>query len=282
MSIRSGLQVIAGRNGAGKSCVVRGMSAVMLNTMSLGMIRRGKKKAAASIRIDGRKIKRTRCGPLNTYHLDGVKSEAFRKTIPEDIAAVLNVAPESFQRQPDPLFWMSESPGSTAKRLNELSGCSVIDEAQKKLRSELRGLSAKAEEVREQQEALRIEQEALAWAKAASDALAAIESRQRRSEKLAETIEGLEATILFADNANGLVQSIRPDELDRITKALLVAREQIGLTSRAIEFVESSCQQIEKQEQRIKELERKQAEALLILSATKKCPLCQRTIDHWH
>lgn len=254
----------------------------MLNTMSLGMIRRGKKKAVASIRIDGRKVKRTRCGPLNTYHLDGVKSEAFRKNIPEDIAEVMNVAPESFQHQPDPLFWMSESPGSIAKRLNELSGCSVIDEAQKKLRSELRGLSAKAEEVREQQEALRTEQEALAWASAASEALAEIESRQKRSEKLAQQIEELDATILFADNANGLVASIKPDELDRITKALLTARDEVEGTSRLIKLVEASCQEIEKQERRIKELEQRQAEALSTLSATKKCPLCQRPIDHWH
>lgn len=71
--------------------------------------------------VDGHTITRLRSNEFNGYILDGVKYEALRGDVPAEITAALNISEVSVQKQLDPPFLLSMTPGEAATFLNKLA-----------------------------------------------------------------------------------------------------------------------------------------------------------------
>jgi DNA repair protein SbcC/Rad50 len=118
-----------GRNDAGKSALLRALRWVCLNKAPTNAMRWGAKFMSVSLTIDGHTVKRKRTKSGNLYSLDGKQFRAFGSEVPDEIRKLLNVSEVNFQRQHDPLFWFSNTPGEVSRQLNQIVDLAIIDEA---------------------------------------------------------------------------------------------------------------------------------------------------------
>lgn len=75
-----------------------------------------------SVVVDGHTIVRRRDNDFNGYTVDGVQYEALRGSVPEAVAALLNLSDVSVQKQMDAPFLLSMTSGEAAQFLNRLAG----------------------------------------------------------------------------------------------------------------------------------------------------------------
>lgn len=127
ISVSPTVTVICGPTDSGKSALIRALKWALLNTPpKSGMIRRGSRGAQVSVRIGKRTVVR-RKGTVNEYRLDGKRFRAFARSVPAEIANLLNVADINFQGQYDPPFWLSNSAGEVSRALNRIVSLDIID-----------------------------------------------------------------------------------------------------------------------------------------------------------
>lgn len=138
------VSTIVGPNDEGKSSLLRALEWVTTGAWHPDYASWGKDKTWVVLGVDGRKVKRVRGKKGNKVALDGKKFAAVRKEVPPEVAALLRVGPENFQRQADPYFWFSLPPGQVAKELNKVVNLQAIDRTLAAVASDLR--AAKAEE----------------------------------------------------------------------------------------------------------------------------------------
>lgn len=121
---------LIGDNDAGKSAVLRALRYNSMNKpRGVAHVRHGATLCSVTMKIDGRRVRRI-SGKKNVYSLDGKKFKAFRNEVPREIANLINVTEINFQRQHDPVFWLSLSPGTLARELNRLVDLQTIDAVQ--------------------------------------------------------------------------------------------------------------------------------------------------------
>ena len=120
---------IVGPTESGKSAVVRALRWVCLNKPTgLGFLRVGAKEVKVSLEVDDHTVVRLK-GKKNVYRLDGEEYRSFGNDVPEAIAKSLGVDDVNFQRQLDPPFWLTDSPGQVAKSLNAIVDLDIVDES---------------------------------------------------------------------------------------------------------------------------------------------------------
>jgi len=195
---------LVGPSDRGKSAVLRALRWVLENVpQGASFVREGATACEVAVRVDGRTVVRRRSAKENVYELDG---EAFRSlravSVPDSIAAVLNLHSASFQGQLDPPFWLSETAGEVARRLNEVVNLQEIDDVLGRAAADLRQTRAEAGVAETRlAEAVR-RRDASAWAadaKAEVDALAdqaaAWEKQRDAAGRLAIDVMRLHAAV---------------------------------------------------------------------------------------
>ena len=134
---------LEGVSDSGKSAVLRAMLWCLTNkpdgvafASNWAKDKKGKLKDEVSVSIDN--ITRTRTADVNGYTRytpGGLQSyEALKGTIPPDIENAINIGSVNIQRQMDPPFLLSATPGDAARYVNELIGLVEIDSYQKALK----------------------------------------------------------------------------------------------------------------------------------------------------
>ena len=120
---------IVGPSDCGKSAVLRALRWVCFNQPNgKSFIRDGADFAKAQVTVDGHTVTRIR-GKTNRYVLDGKDLVSFGVGVPDPVASLLNMGPDNFQRQHDPAFWFSDSPGEVSRKLNTIIDLGIIDTA---------------------------------------------------------------------------------------------------------------------------------------------------------
>lgn len=144
---------LLGGTAAGKSTVLRAVRWVAFNRPAgSGIVRRGAKGAAvAVVTSSGRAVRRKGKG-VNEYLLNGDKSVAFGSAVPVQVSAFLNLQPVNFQRQFDPPFWLTDSPGDLSKKLNALTGLDRADQTSTALAARRRDLTAEIKVLTDQRD----------------------------------------------------------------------------------------------------------------------------------
>lgn len=153
-----------GSTDSGKSTALRALQWVAFNQPAGSEYRRwGTKRTKVILTIDGHKITRARSGSQNVYTLDRKKFVAFKSDVPPEIAKLLNVSPENFQGQFDGVFWLSDSAGAAAKRLNAVINLGQIDSALATVASMIRKESITADVAKQRLQDARKAADAVAW-----------------------------------------------------------------------------------------------------------------------
>ena len=135
---------LEGVSDAGKSAVLRAMLWCLTNkpdgvafASNWAKDKKGKLKDEVCVSIDN--ITRSRTADVNGYtrYVPGEEPhsyEALKGTVPPDIENAINIGSVNIQRQMDPPFLLSATPGDAARYVNELIGLVEIDSYQKALK----------------------------------------------------------------------------------------------------------------------------------------------------
>lgn len=135
---------LEGVSDSGKSAVLRAMLWCLTNkpdgvafASNWAKDKKGKLKEEVRVSIDN--ITRTRTADANGYTRyvpgkDPQSYEALKGTVPPDIENAINIGSVNIQRQMDPPFLLSATPGDAARYVNELIGLVEIDSYQKALK----------------------------------------------------------------------------------------------------------------------------------------------------
>lgn len=302
---------LTGDTDAGKSSVLRALYWLCFNRPSgIDMVRHGRKTATVSSRVDGVVVSRLRSKQTNLYRLDGTDFAAFGQAVPEEVAAVLNVAEINFQTQLDPPFWLADPPAKVSRELNAVVDLGVIDTALSNSAARVRSAKSGLEVCRSREQQARADAEALkrvpAFLKrveAAEELDGRIQQRRARIASLRSLIEkgrGLERSRQRSSGAKAealalkslwSAVSARRGRVERLRELLSLARtyqariksvprppdalHQRVLAARArVARLRQLISTARAEEGRLCEANRSITQATEELRAVPNCPLC--------
>lgn len=250
---------LEGVSDSGKSAVLRSLLWCLTNkpdgvafASNWAKDRKGKLKEDVRVSIDN--ITRFRTADTNGYiryvpGKDPQTYEALKGTVPPDIESAINIGNVNIQRQMDPPFLLSSTPGDAARYVNELIGLVEIDSYQKALKGKAHD---NANSLKDENKRLSEAETALAqydWVSGAKDKveeLSGIDARcagleadlDKLSEldALDEVSTELKAAKALEKNVSGLIASCPDTErLESEVAMLGQAGEADALTSQLIE-----------------------------------------------
>lgn len=186
LELDPGVTTIVGSTDQGKSAVLRALRWVCLNKpRGDDFINWEGARCAVTIRVEDHKITRAKGKDENTYIMDGKDLNAIGNDVPRDVMDILRIAPENFQEQHDPHFWISLPPPEVSRRLNEVVDLSVIDTTLSNLATSLRKTNAEKEVVQERLDGATKERRDLKYIKDAHTDLKEVERLDARHASLA-------------------------------------------------------------------------------------------------
>ena len=134
---------VVGPSDRGKSAVLRAIRWLAFNRPAGdAFIKHGAGRVSVRLRAGGRDILRERAAGSNLYKIDGKEFQAFGSDVPPEIVNALNLDAVNFQRQLDPVFWFSKSPGEVSRELNAIIDLGLIDRTLSNLASASRRAKA--------------------------------------------------------------------------------------------------------------------------------------------
>lgn len=213
-----GVTTLVGKNSAGKSTVLRALKAVTTAGFRPSHLRHGAEVFSVRLGFDGHILYARRGRKKNLLKLDDKTYKATRKEVPPDVAALLAVGEENFQRQDQVHFWLSMPPGQVAAKLNELADLSLIDATLTRANAGVSRAKAAAAVSQDRLDAARKTVKSLAWAVKADETL-------KRAERLAREVEGAKA---------------RREQVEALLKDMDKARRVVAAGRKAIETGEDA------------------------------------------
>lgn len=250
---------LEGVSDSGKSAVLRSLLWCLTNkpdgvafASNWAKDKKGKLKEDVRVSIDN--ITRFRTADANGYiryvpGKDPQTYEALKGTVPPDIESAINIGGVNIQRQMDPPFLLSSTPGDAARYVNELIGLVEIDTYQKALKGKAHD---NANSLKDENKRLSESEAALAqydWvvgAREKVEELSGVESKRTSLEadlaKLAE-LDALEEVSKKMDETKALEKKVTkmiasyPDTqaLESDVTALKQVNEVDALTAQLIE-----------------------------------------------
>jgi len=202
-----GINVICGASDQGKSSVIRAMRWVLENRPSGFSFKRegATEPTRVTLVFETATIVKERSETENCYKIykDGLTKpivlKAIRSDVPDEVKEISGFGQYNIQLQSGQAFLIDDSAGEVAKRINSLSGVSIIDDILKETNSRLRAEKAKETATKE------------LLAKISKDKIAF--RNLKRVEKQFKTITNLhkeaEEYKEFRDALNGLVSNLR-------------------------------------------------------------------------
>lgn len=215
---------LEGVSDSGKSAVLRAMLWALTNKPDgtafasyWAKNRKGEIQAPVSVSIDN--ITRIRSKEFNGYLRYGANGEeryeALKGAVPVEIERAVNIGAVNIQRQMDPPFLLSSTPGEAARYLNSLVGLEEIDTYQKALKGKSRD---NANSLKDENARLAEAEKNLArydWVDGAKEKVAGL-------EKACGVVEGLESDIA---TLGALDELARLDEKIQRTKCVFITAD---------------------------------------------------------
>ena len=146
-----GINVISGASDQGKSSVIRAIRWVLENRPSGFAFKREGCEGSTRVTLifDTGKIVKTRSETENNYKVyktgskKPIEFKALRSDVPEEVREISQFGPYNIQYQFGSSFLLDDSPGEVAKKINNLSGVTIIDDILKETNSRIRQEKAK-------------------------------------------------------------------------------------------------------------------------------------------
>lgn len=152
-----GLTVITGQNNTGKSACARAISGVFKNTKGNSFVRKGESHCEVEIQIDDNVIQWEKGKKTNRYIINGDVLDKVGSTVPKEVeqfnikSTLVNdkILYPQFARQFEQIFLLDQSPSALASALSDVEIISHIDKANSECRKEIRELTSKLKNKRE-------------------------------------------------------------------------------------------------------------------------------------
>ncbi len=185
---------LTGPSGRGKSSVIRALRLLALNQPDgRSFVRHGAKEADVSLDLDSHMVGRRKGKKHNLYLLDKKKLPSFgRGGVPDQVAGILRLTPENFQRQKDPDFWLGLPPAEVARRLNDIVNLSAIDSTLAEAGKEVRRVRAETAVVRSRLKSAEDRRKALEWVPRMGEdfrSLVVLRKRAKKARKQRVTLQ---------------------------------------------------------------------------------------------
>ena len=181
------LTTLCGKTDSGKSSIVRALRWVTMNVPAgTPFMRWGTAYVRAILKFDGHLLIR-RAGDKNVYKLDGKKSAAFGRNVPDGIASLLNISDLNFQRQIEGPFWLSQSAPQVSRELNAIIDLGVIDEVMAYVASKARQAKAAVEVCQERIDSAQKQLDSLAGIPKLAKLFAVVEAAEAEKERISAT-----------------------------------------------------------------------------------------------
>lgn len=309
------ITVLVGPTDIGKSAILRALRWVMFNRAPKNHINFGAKVTKVILYVDGHKIIRKQGEGVNIYSVDGKVLKAFNRNVPDEVQKILNTDLVNFQRQLDPLFWVSLPPPQLSKELNKIVDLSLIDRSLSKASITVKKAKSKAEVLKERLSLLKEQKEELSWVEDVNTQLNSLIDKQRKVESI--TAQSSELASLI-DSLTLIQSSIKSDArfvqwgedviskceelydvtakvdllqnlVDNIEEAKALALLEVpdlseleGVVSQIIPL-EDLLTQIDKERGELCQIKEELTKESLRLSSLRKklktCPVCERPIQ---
>lgn len=274
------ITTIMGQSDQGKSAVLRALRLVCFNAPSgTAFITHGEDECKIILKVDGHKIIRTRSKSINEYSLDGIIYKAFGQgNVPDDIERLLNVGDINWQRQHDPPFWFSLTPGQVSKELNTIINLGLIDDALAYVGSELRKARAIEDVSRQRLQEAQERKTELAWT-------VDLDARLKELEQFYSSRDGVALKRVRIDE---LLQATADYEKRKVSRSgaivaaaiVLQTCQKLSEATKRRKQLENTIQEYKQREDRVCQLRRNAASSLTDLQDRMKgqCPVCGQTI----
>ena len=267
---------IVGSSDVGKSAVIRALYWLCFNKPAgVGFIRHGSDSVRVLLQVDGHYIRKRRDKAGQGYSLDGKKFKAFGASIPEPVSNLLNMGPENFQRQMDPPFWFTDTPGTVSKNLNQIINLGDIDNALARVGQDLREVVSRARYLKERVGAAQERLSELDWVETYLKELESLEAILERLERDKKRTKSLQSILTTAGQLKKQVKLTVPDisRLEAVWVKIRGLKKQRSQLSRLLDSIQEHAEDIQTCEHAIT-VQRKKLKKLV----PKVCPTCQRPL----
>lgn len=239
--------VLTGPSDRGKSSLLRLLRWIALNRPGgESFVRHDADTAQGILRVDGHEITRRRKrGGENVYALDGREFVAFGQSVPEDISRLLDLTELHFQRQHDPSYLFSSSPGEVARELNQVVNLALIDDALSRAAIAQRSARSEAAYAEQRLSAAQEQMKALSWAEEADKALQDLEEVEKGLREVQEERTALEALLGLVEEQQARVGEKVPDEPLRALEGLADALEGVRQSALSLEKLIAQAERLE-------------------------------------
>jgi exonuclease SbcC len=190
----SGVNVIVGQSDCGKSAILRALRFVIENRPAGdSVISHWAKQAEVKLHIGENVITRIKGKSKNEYWLNDKVYKAFGQSVPEEVAAVINMSNVNIQRQLDGPFLLNETPGEVAKHFNKLAHLEKIDTGMRNILSWIRKLEQSISATRDEQKELKTQYKQLSYVDRMEQDIEVLEDMEQHVAKMWANRHSLQA-----------------------------------------------------------------------------------------
>lgn len=191
-----GMYAIVGRNGHGKSAILRAIKTVPLGgTLDR---RHGTNESYVSINGCSRVFEKGK----GFFRIEGIEGElkALRSSVPAEVKDRLKLSEINFRDQHDAYFLLSDTPGARARVMNEFADLGEIDYVSSALKSEGKSLEAEKKVISRDLATVTDEIKDLDWAIAADTDYQLVERQQQITQEAISHVSILQEQISYVKN----------------------------------------------------------------------------------
>ncbi len=208
--------VLVGPTDVGKSTIARALHVLCFNK-PIGPLttRLGSSFFKLELEVDDHVIVRKKGKKGNYYAVDGERFgfDITGRSVPAEVAKVLQVTPTNFAMQIEPAFWFSIPAGQVSKALNSIINLSSIDDSLSYIANELRQAKASSAVIEERCEQAKAKRETLSWVESFDERLQTVERLFEQFEAKRNRLRGIDGTLADVQNCE--------ESIDRASNAKL-------------------------------------------------------------
>ena len=202
-----GTNTIIGKSNTGKSSIIRALNWVLENRpRGTSFFPHNVKKPETEIAVnfeEGKNVIRKRNSSDNYYDIDGQHYSALRTDVPQEVRDTTNITDINVQVQKDVHFFLTETPGRRAKKLNEVANLEEMDYAIEIINSTISSIDSEFKFTNAELKKHEEKKRGLEWVKdaiAADEELEEIRKSIQEVTKIYHDIDNVYDSILFLND----------------------------------------------------------------------------------